>query len=86
METNLVLSRDTVTFSFAPPPKDHPFMFTSDQKLTIAILKWLDDMHAPDYALEAIIKWGRAAKDDNHSFYSQGGLSRSKHVDFLVHK
>jgi hypothetical protein len=43
-------------------------------------------MHAPDYALEAIIKWGRAAKDDNHSFYSQGGLSRSKHVDFLVHK
>ena len=40
-------------------------------------------MHAPDYAFEAIIKWGRAAKDDNHSFYSQSGLSRSKHVDIL---
>jgi hypothetical protein len=76
----------TRTHVALPPPKDHPLMFTSDQKLTIAILlKWVDDMHAPDYASEAINKWGRAARDDNnHSLY---GLSRSKqHVDFLVHK
>jgi hypothetical protein len=33
---------------FRPPPKDHPLMFTSDQKWTIAVLlKLLDDMNAP---------------------------------------
>jgi hypothetical protein len=34
--------------SFVPPPKDHPLMFTSDQKWTIALLNLLDNMHAPD--------------------------------------
>jgi hypothetical protein len=78
-----VLSQDTDAFSFVPPPKDHPLMFTSDQKWTIALLKLLDDMNAPDYAFEAIIKWARAAKDDHYSFYPQGGMSRSKNVDIL---
>jgi hypothetical protein len=40
-------------------------------------------MNAPDYAFEAIIKWARAAKDDNFLFYPQGGSSRSKNVDIL---
>jgi hypothetical protein len=40
-------------------------------------------MNAPDYAFEAIIKWGRAAKDNHYSFHPQGGLSRSKNVDIL---
>jgi hypothetical protein len=55
-----VLSQDTDKFDFVPPPKDHPLMFTSDQKRTIALLKFLDDMYAPDYAFEAISKWARA--------------------------
>jgi hypothetical protein len=79
----LVLSQDTDKCNFVPPPKDHPLMFTSDQKWMMALLKLLDDMNAPDYASEAIIKWGRAAKDDNYSFHPQGGLSRSKNVDIL---
>jgi hypothetical protein len=58
-------------------------MFTSDQKWTIALLKLLNDMNAPDYKFEANIKWARAAKDNNYSFYPQGGLSRSKNVDIL---
>jgi hypothetical protein len=37
----------------------------------------------PDNAFEAIIKWARAAKDDNYLFYPQGGLLRSKNVNIL---
>jgi hypothetical protein len=33
-----VLSQDTDKFDFIPPPKDHPLMFMSDQKWTIALL------------------------------------------------
>ncbi len=69
-----VLSQDADEIIFSPPPKDHPLMFTCDQKWTIALLKLLDDMNAPDYAFEAIIKWGRAAKGDNYSFHPEGGL------------
>jgi hypothetical protein len=79
-----VLSQDTDEFDFVPPPKDHPLMFVSDQKWTIALLKLLDNMNATDYAFkQVIIKWGCAAKDDNYSFFPQGGLSRSKNVDIL---
>ena len=51
-----VLTQETDRFDFFPPPKDHPLVFTSDQKWTIALLKLLDDINAPDYAFEAIIK------------------------------
>jgi hypothetical protein len=78
-----VLSQDADKFDFVAPPKDHPLIFTSDQKWTIALLKLLDNMNAPDYAFEAIIKWARAAKDSNYLFYPQGGLSWSKNVDIL---
>jgi hypothetical protein len=47
-----VLSHETDKFDFVPPPKDHPLMFTSDQKWTIALLKLLDDMNAPDMRLK----------------------------------
>ena len=79
----LVLSQDTDKCNFVPPPKDHLLMFTSDQKWTIALLKLLDNMNAPDYALEAINKWGCAAKDNNYSFHLKGGLLRSKNVDTM---
>ena len=78
-----VMSDDTDNIQFVPPPTDIPLMFTTDQKWTIAFLKLLDDMNAPDYAFKAIIKWARAAKDDNYSFFPKGGLSRSKNVDIL---
>ena len=78
-----VMSDDTDNIQFVPPPNDIPLMFTTDQKWTIALLKLLDDMNAPDYAFKAIIKWARAAKDDNYSFFPKGGLSRSKNVDIL---
>jgi hypothetical protein len=45
-----VLSQETDVFDFVPPPKDHPLLFTSDQKWIIALLKLLDAMNAPNYA------------------------------------
>ena len=78
-----VLSEDTEKFGFVPPPHDHPLMFTSYQKWTIALLKLLDHMNAPDYVFEAIIKWAGATRDNNHTPLPEGGLSRSKNVDIL---
>ena len=35
-------------------------MFTTDQKWTVALLKLLDDMNAPDYAFTKILKWAHS--------------------------
>jgi hypothetical protein len=37
------------------------FMFSTDQKWTISLLKIQDDMNAPDFAFESILKWGCVA-------------------------
>ena len=60
-----------------------PFMFTTDQKWTIALLKILDDMNAPDYAFTDVLSWARDAHADGYSFYPDGGLSRMRSVDVL---
>ncbi len=57
-----------------------PLMYTTDQKWTVGLLKILDDMNAPDYAFEAIIKWSRGAHE---SFYPQGELTRACNVNVL---
>jgi hypothetical protein len=41
IQTNLTLS----------PPKDHPLMFMSDQKWTVALLKLLDEMNKVIFVL-----------------------------------
>ena len=61
----------------------HPFLFTSDQKWTIALLKLLDDMNAPDYAFTAVLKWARGASKEGYSFNPKGGQSRMQNVDVL---
>jgi hypothetical protein len=60
-----------------------PFMFTTDQKWTIALLKLLHDMNAPNYACKAVMSWARDAQADGCSFYPDGGLSRMRSVDLL---
>ncbi len=37
------------------------FPYSTDQKWTVALLKVLDNMNAPDYAFHAILTWARAA-------------------------
>ena len=58
-------------------------MHTTDQKWTIALLKILDDMNAPDYAFASILGWARAANADKYTFFPQGGLSRSRNIGIL---
>jgi hypothetical protein len=59
------------------------FMFSTDQKWTISLLKILDDINAPDYAFESVQKWARHAHADGYSFNPVGGQSRLKNVDVL---
>jgi len=59
------------------------FMYTRDQKWTIALLKILDDMNAPDYAFSDVIKWAQAASSDDYSFCPDGGCSRLRNIDIL---
>jgi hypothetical protein len=67
-------------------PPDLPtnaFIHTTDQKWTVALLKLLDDMNAPDYAFTDLLLWARAATDNQYSFHPVGGVSRNKHIDAL---
>ena len=61
----------------------HPFFFTSDQKWTIALLKLLDDMNAPDYAFTAVLKWAQGESEEGYSFHPMGGQSRMQNIDVL---
>ena len=67
------------TFTFQPPEEcavltSSGFMYTTEQKWTVALLKLLDDINAPDYAFRLIIEWARSAKNDGYSFLSPGGF------------
>ncbi len=58
-------------------------MFTRDQKWTIALLKLLVDMNAPDYAFASTLRWARAAHAGEYSYHPEGGLSRMRNIDVL---
>jgi hypothetical protein len=60
-----------------------PLMYTTDQKWTVGLLKILDDINAPDYAFEAIIKWSCSTHEAKYSFYPPGGLTRARNVNVL---
>jgi hypothetical protein len=75
-ETSCPMQHDTIASS-------QSFMFSTDQKWTISLLKILDDINAPDYAFESVLKWARNAQTDGYSFYPDGGQSRMKNVDVL---
>ena len=67
----------------AQPQSVARFIYTSEQKWTIALLKLLVDMNAPDYAFTSILKWARDAQEDGYSFFPAGGQSRVNNVDLL---
>jgi hypothetical protein len=67
-----------------PPLSTQPMMFTTDQKWTVALLKLLDDINAPDYAFSKILKWAHSAQAEGYSFHpANGGLSRTRNIDVL---
>ena len=60
------------------------FMYTTDQKWTVRLLKILDHANAPDYTFGEVLQWARSATADGYSCHPIGGLSRSKNVDALI--
>ena len=67
-----------------PDATAEPWLFSNEQKWTIALLKLLDDMNAPDYAYASVLRWARGANAAGYSFNAEAaGLSRSRSVDLL---
>ena len=58
-------------------------MYTTDQDSKVGFFNILDNMNAPDYSFEAIIKWSRSAHDAKNSFYLPGRLTRARNVNVL---
>ena len=59
------------------------FKFLTDQEWIILLLKILDDVVAPDYAFESVVKWTRTAHADDISIYPNGGQSHINTIDVL---
>ena len=58
---------------------------TLDKKWTAALLKVMDDINTPDYALGLILAWARDASADEYSFHPLGqGLDCARNVPVLV--
>jgi hypothetical protein len=60
------------------------FTHTVDQKWTVALLKVVDDINAPDYAFGLILAWARGASSEEYSFHPQLGLDCARNVTVLV--
>jgi hypothetical protein len=68
----------------ALPPRRVPFLYSTNQKWTVALLKLLDTINAPDYAFkQAVLRWARAALADGCSFQPDGGMTRRPNVERL---
>ena len=79
---------DATTFTFQPPEEcavltSSGFMYTTKQNWTVALLKLMDDINAPDYAFHLIIDWACSAKNNGYSFLTPCGLTQNANVDLL---
>jgi hypothetical protein len=85
-DDNYCLPNAQVNHEFDAEAPSFPsnFIYTTDQKWTVSLLKILDKANAPDYVFGDILEWGRSASAQNYSFNPVGGLSRSKNVDSSV--
>ena len=57
-----------------------PFIYSCNQKWTVALLKILEEINAPDTSFKKIITWARNAKNEGYDFYPIGGTSRRKAI------
>ena len=74
---------DTSALPSTPNTTVEPWLYSDDQKWTVALLKLLDDMNAPDYAFASVLRWARGANAARYSFYPDGGLLGSQSIDQL---
>lgn len=82
---DVVLSNTSISENDeAAPSFRSNFMYTTDQKWTVTLLKILDEANAPDYTFGQILEWSRNSYAEGYSYNPVGGLSRSKNVDALI--
>ncbi len=79
---------DAATFTFQPPKEcavltSSGFMYTTEQNWTVALLKLMDDINAPDNAFRLIIEWARLANNNGYSFLPPSQFTRNANVDVL---
>jgi hypothetical protein len=72
--TNSALDEDVEAPSFCSN-----FMYTTNQKWNVSLLKILDHANAPDYTFGEVLEWAHSASADNYSYNPVGGLLRQKH-------
>lgn len=60
-----------------------PFIYSCNQKWTIALLKLLDEINAPGSFFGRIITWARNAHNDGYDFHPIGGTNRRAAVQAL---
>ena len=59
------------------------FVYTCSQKWTIALLKVLDTINAPDHAFGKILAWAKDASSEGYDFEPIGGRVRRKAIENL---
>ena len=62
---------------------EYQYIYTTNQKWTVKLLKILDSIDAPDHLFSDILLWAKEAMADNYSFNPPGGLSRQQNIKFL---
>ena len=62
---------------------NNPCCYNKEMKWTVALLKLVDDLKAPDEAFGKILLWACNAAKDEYSFEPHAGLSRSNNVKNL---
>ncbi|MGL6009391.1 MAG: hypothetical protein ACRC1D_08040, partial [Culicoidibacterales bacterium] len=82
-DSNLDCFDDTSSTVEPTPTTEQPFLYTTDQKWTVKLLKILDSIDAPDDVFGQIILWARNAVAEKYSFHPPGGLSRTTNVKLL---
>jgi len=62
----------------------HQFIFSTDQKWTVKLLKLLNNIEAPDHLFGDIMLWARTAMSEGYTFCPSGGLSRHSNIQIIV--
>ena len=64
----------------AHPQAESGIIHSINQKWTVALLKLLNDINAPDYAFGQLLQWGCNAMSDGYRFNPPCGVNRNRNI------
>jgi hypothetical protein len=64
----------------AHPQAESGIIHSITQKWTVALLKLLNDINAPDYAFGQLLQWGCNAMSDGYTFNPPCGVNRNRNI------